>query len=70
MDSSKPKGRLNDAQRRALQSAIANAEDNLFRARHTMRHQPDWKSGNGEPIAQIVAEYEGHLAALKEGFDG
>lgn len=59
---------LNAAQRRAIENAISYVEENLFRARHTARHQPDWKSGNGEPIAQIVAEYEAHLAALKEGF--
>jgi hypothetical protein len=56
---------LNDAQRRAIESAIANAEDNLARANAMMKLNPGWVSGNGEPILEVIFRYERELRRLR-----
>jgi hypothetical protein len=56
---------LNETQRRAIDSAIANAEDNLARARRQMQRDPRWVSGNGEPILEVIYAYERELRQLR-----
>ena len=45
---------------------IADIEDNLIRARITQRRSPNWRSGNGQTIAEIIAGYEHELAEIKK----
>ena len=56
---------LNESQQRAIDSAIANAEDNLARAKWTRDVNPGWVSGNGEPILEVIHAYERELRQLK-----
>lgn len=60
---------MNDAQKRALQNAIANAGDNLARARMQQQADPNWVSGNEESIDEVVAEYQRHYDELREDIE-
>ena len=63
----KRRNTMNEAQRRAIQSAIGNMQDNLYRARMQKRADPSWVSGNGETIDQVIAGYQKELDHLQEG---
>jgi len=56
---------MNEYQERAIQTAIANAEDNLARAKSMQKRNPNWISGNGEPILEVIHSYERELRHLK-----
>ena len=56
---------LNEAQQRAIQNAIGNAEDNLARALAAQKRNPNWVSGNGEPILEVIHGYERELRQLR-----
>lgn len=56
---------MNDLQKKAIQDAIDNVEDNLYRARLAQNRNPLWTSGNGEPIADVIAGYENRLKRLR-----
>jgi hypothetical protein len=56
---------LNEAQQRAINNAIAAAVDNLRRAELTMQRNPNWVSGNGEPILELIHAYEREFRQLK-----
>jgi Trk K+ transport system NAD-binding subunit len=43
---------------RLLKKDLVDAEDNLCRARMQKRHDPNWKTGNGEPIDEVIASYQ------------
>ena len=57
---------MNEAGRQAIKQAIGNAEDNLFRYRLQQTANPDWISGNGGKIRDIILELEKEIAELKE----
>ncbi len=61
---------MNEAQKRAVESAIANVQDDLLRAKWAQRRDPNWKSGNGETIDEVIAGYEKHLAELAVNDEG
>ncbi len=56
---------MNNAQKNAIQQAIDNLNDSLYRAQMTAKRNPHWKSGNDEPIANIIAGYEKAIAELE-----
>lgn len=60
---------MNEAQRQAIQTAIFNAEDNLYRAQLQKRAMPEWVSGNGVSIDDMIAGYQATIDKLKEGLD-
>ena len=59
---------MNNAQRRAIESAISNVSDNLYRFKLQRDRDPNWKSGNDEPIDDIILKLEAELAELQVGF--
>lgn len=58
---------MNNAQKEAIKAAISNVQDDLYRFRLQAAAKPDWVSGNGEPIDEIIMRLEAHLAELKQG---
>ena len=48
----------------ALKRELGNAEDNLYRAKMQQRASSDWRSGNGETIDEVVAQYQRHRDEL------
>lgn len=58
---------LTRAQWQALESAISNVEDNLYRYKLQYQRDPNSKTGNDEPISNIILKLEAQLAELKEG---
>lgn len=58
---------MNAAQERALRAAAGNARDDLARARMQKKADPNWRSGNGETIDEVIAGYEARVADLTEG---
>ncbi len=57
---------MNKAGRDALKNALGNAEDNLYRAKLQQRAMPDWTSGNGEPVQDLITGYQKLVDELKE----
>ena len=57
---------MNETQRRIINSAIINLEDDLHRAKLSRKLDPGWKSANEESIDEVIAGYEKTLAELKE----
>ena len=57
---------MNTAGERAIRDAIGYLSDNLYRFKLQQRAMPSWKSGNGEPIADIIASHERSIAELEE----
>ena len=51
---------------RAVQSALINIEDDLYRARLQQRNNPNYVTGNGEHISDIVRHYEYELELTKK----
>jgi len=51
---------------RAVQSALINIEDDLYRARLQQRNNPNYVTGNGERISDIVRHYEYELEQTKK----
>ena len=47
-------------------SALASAQDNLARATMQRERMPEWVSGNGEPIDEVVAGYWADVNEIKE----
>jgi hypothetical protein len=58
---------MNQAQSEAVKSAIGNAEDNLYRFKGQEDRMPGGKTGNGRPVAEVIADLERWIAELKEG---
>lgn len=56
---------MNSAQKAAIDSAISEAKDNLIRAQMQQKRNPKWRSGNGEPIAEVIKGYEEYLRKLE-----
>lgn len=59
---------MNDVQRKVIENAIGNDEDNLARAEMQKRVNPNWVSGNGETIDEVIAQYKWRIETLKNGF--
>lgn len=57
---------MNKSQLDAIKNAIGGMEDNLYRAKLQKKAMPDWHSGNGEHIDELIAQYEKGIAELKE----
>jgi hypothetical protein len=49
---------------RAIQTALGNVGDDLYRARLQQGADSSWRSGNGESIGEVVAGYERHRDAI------
>ena len=56
---------MNEAQQQAINDAIANSQDNLYRFRLQQKAMPNWVTGNGEPIATVIEYWEKQVAQLK-----
>lgn len=57
---------MNKAQKRAIEQAIANLEDNLFRYKFAEQQHPGSKTGNGAPYTEVIEEHKRQIAELKE----
>ncbi len=57
---------MNETGIKAIKTALANAEDNLCRARMQKRAMPNWSSGNGETIDELITAYEKERDQLLE----
>jgi hypothetical protein len=60
---------MNSAQREAIINAISNVRDDLYRFKMQQQRDPEWKSGNDEPIDGIITQLESQLGELNEGMD-
>lgn len=60
---------INGLQRRAINNAISNTEDNLYRCKMQAKRDPEYKTGNGVSISEMVSRLEAELAELKEPID-
>lgn len=60
---------MNATQKKALVSAISNAEDNLNRAKFQKKRRMSYKTDNGKTIDEVIAGYQKRLDELKEGID-
>jgi hypothetical protein len=58
---------MNEAQKQAIQTALGNAQDNLERAKRQKEADPNWVSGNGDTVDQMIAGYQKQVDNLKEG---
>lgn len=56
---------MNQAQRRAIETAIGNAADNLYRAKLQKKRDPNWVSGNDETIDEVITQYQKQINDLK-----
>lgn len=56
---------MSGAARRAIVNALVAARDNLTRALLQRGADPEWKSGNGESIDEIVAGYNSEAEELE-----
>jgi hypothetical protein len=52
---------INETIRKAVQNQIDNLTDNLYRARLQKRRNPNWRTGNGETIDEVIRGYEHEL---------
>lgn len=43
---------------KTLGRELINVGDDLYRAECTLKTNPDWRSGNGETIQEVVAGYQ------------
>jgi hypothetical protein len=60
---------MNEVQRRAIETYASNRYDDLVRFKMQQQRDPDWKSGNDEPIDGIITQLEAQLGELNEGMD-
>lgn len=51
--------------REAIERDLSCANDNLSRAEHTRRLNPQWESGNGESIDKVVRAYRKQVLELE-----
>ncbi len=51
---------------RAVKDRLANARDDLARARLQQCARPDWKDGNDIPISEIVVAYRHQVNDLED----
>jgi hypothetical protein len=58
---------MNDAQKEAISSTIANLEDNMYRYQLAERRTPGQVTGNGEKFSEIIAQHARRIAELKGG---
>jgi hypothetical protein len=58
---------MNQAQQQAIKTAIGNAEDNLFRAQLQKKSDPNYRSGNGDTIDEMISGYQKQVDELKGG---
>lgn len=58
---------MNDAQKDAVRSAIANLEDNMYRYRLAESRKPGQITGNGEKFSEVIADHARRIAELKGG---
>jgi hypothetical protein len=55
---------MNAAQKQAIETHISFLQDNLYRFRMQQKANPNYVTGNGEPIADIIANHEKQIAEL------
>ena len=58
---------MNEAQKRAIATALVNAKDDLARATMQKRANPNWRSGNGETIDELISQYQAQVRELEGG---
>lgn len=58
---------MNTTQRRAIDYAISNANDNLYRYERGYEADNKAKTGNDVPFAEIIEKLKKEIADLKEG---
>lgn len=58
---------LTSAQIKAIKEKIGHVSDDLYRFRMQKDRDPDWKSGNDEPIDDIILKLESEIEELKVG---
>lgn len=57
---------MNAAGIKAIETALGQARDNLYRAEHQKKNLPNWKDGNGVNIDVIIRGYQKQVRELSE----
>jgi len=50
----------------AIRNALRVAEDNMARAMTQKRANPEWKSGNGQSVDDVIEDYANQVTGLLE----
>ena len=58
---------MNQAQKDAIKSAIANLADNRYQHSLAESRKPGQVTGNGEKFTDVIADHDHRIAELKEG---
>lgn len=58
-----------DVIRRSVQRELGQVEDNLYRYQLQARHSPDYHTGNGEPITDVIMKLEAERDALRRALE-
>ena len=57
---------MNDVAKQALQNALDNAHDDLYRAKLQASRDPRWESAAGASIQQAIVAYQERVDGLEE----
>jgi hypothetical protein len=53
----------------AVRQQLGNLQDNLYRYKMQQKADPDWRTGNDEPIGDVIASIEAQITELRRDAD-